>query len=82
MVGKHGEVIYEKFSASLRNEDDRVTFEAIKKKFEYSKKYRQTLKKIKDEIKSEKPTYNDDGTLLYQTRSGLSQVTENFIESL
>ena len=65
MVGKHGEVIYEKFPVSLRNEDDRVTFEAMKKKFDYSKKHRQTLKKIKDDV-------------TYQTNSGLSQVSENF----
>ena len=34
VIGKHGEIIYEKFPVSLQNEDDRVTFEAIKKKFD------------------------------------------------
>ena len=82
VVGKHGEVIYEKFPVSLQNEDDRVTFEAIKNKFDYSKKHRQTLKKFKDEVKPSKPTYTDDSTLLYQTRSGLSQVNENVIKVL
>ena len=32
MIGKHREVIYEKFTVSIRNEDDRQAFEAIKKK--------------------------------------------------
>ena len=61
VVGNQGQVIYEKFPVSLKNEDDRLTFEAM----EYSKKYRQTLTKAKDEIKPEKPPYNDSGTDLY-----------------
>ena len=63
VIRKHGEVIYEKFLVSLQNEDDRVT---IKKKFDCSKKHRQTLKMAKDEVKPEK-----------QSRSGLSQETQD-----
>ena len=43
---------------------------------------RQTSKKIKDEVKPEKPSYNDDGVPVYQTKSGLSEARETYILSL
>ena len=38
VIGKQGEVIFENFLVSSRNEDDRATFEAIRKKLENTKK--------------------------------------------
>ena len=63
MVGNQEEVIYEKFPVSLRNEDDRMAIAEIKRKFENSKKHRQTLRRMrmKDEVKLEKPKYTEPG---------------------
>ena len=67
---------------SLGKEDDRTAFAEIKRKFESSKKHRQTLRKVADEVKLEKPKYAESGSSAYPARTRLSQLDEDFIESI
>ena len=67
VVGNQEELICEKFPVSLGNEDDRMAFAEIKRKFANSKKHR-TMRKAVDEVKLAKPKYTESGFPVYPTK--------------